>query len=90
MREAGRIVARAHQAMREAVKPGVTTAQLNQIAEDLIRKSNAIPTFMGYPPGSRYPFPATINASVNDELVHKVVYPEIPAGVLLTVTDAEV
>ncbi len=72
MREAGRIVARAHQAMRAAVKPGVTTAQLNQIAEDLIRKSNAIPTFLGYPPGSRYPFPATINASVNNELVHGI------------------
>src|SRR5258708_35552559 len=72
MREAGRIVARAHQAMRAAVKPGVTTAQLNQIAEDLIRKHNAIPTFLGYPPGSKYPFPATINASVNNELVHGI------------------
>src|ERR1041385_3456445 len=72
MREAGRIVARAHQAMREAVKPGVTTAQLNKIAEDVIRKHNAIPTFLGYPPGGKHPYPATINASVNNELVHGI------------------
>ena len=58
MREAGRIVARAHAAMREAVKPGVTTGRLNSIATECIRQHNAIPTFMGYPPGSKYPFPA--------------------------------
>ena len=72
MREAGRIVARAHQAMREAVKPGVTTAELNKIAEDVIRRHNAIPTFLGYPPGGKHPYPATINASVNNELVHGI------------------
>ncbi len=72
MREAGRIVARAHAAMREAVRPGITTGELNQIAEDVIRKHNAIPTFLGYPPGGKYPYPATINASVNDELVHGI------------------
>ncbi len=50
----------------------MTTAALNQIAENVIRKHNAIPTFLGYPPGSKYPFPATINASVNNELVHGI------------------
>ena len=72
MREAGRIVARTLAAMREAVKPGVTTAQLDRIARDVIARHNAIPTFVGYPPGSKYPFPAAINASVNDELVHGI------------------
>ena len=72
MREAGRIVARVHAAIREAIKPGVTTGALDKIAYDLIRKHNALPTFLGYPPGSKYPFPATINASVNDELVHGI------------------
>jgi len=77
MREAGRIVARAHAAMREAVKPGVTTAELDRIATDVLRKHNAIPTFLGYPPGSKYPFPAAINASVNDELVHGIPGPRV-------------
>ncbi|MEP7285935.1 MAG: type I methionyl aminopeptidase [Chloroflexota bacterium] len=72
MREAGRIVARALAAMREAVRPGITTAALDKIATDVIRKHDAIPTFLGYPPGSKYPFPATINASVNNELVHGI------------------
>jgi methionyl aminopeptidase len=72
MREAGRIVARAHAAMREAIKPGVTTGELDRIARDVVERHNAIPTFLGYPPGSKYPFPATINASVNNELVHGI------------------
>jgi methionyl aminopeptidase len=72
MREAGRIVARAHAEMRAAIKPGVTTAALDRIATDVIRKHNAIPTFLGYPPGSKHPYPATINASVNEQLVHGI------------------
>src|SRR5260221_14524686 len=77
MREAGRIVARAHAAMREAIKPGVTTGELDRIARDVIERHNAIPTFLGYPPGSKYPFPATINASVNNELVHGIPGPRV-------------
>jgi len=77
MREAGRIVSRALAAMREAVKPGVTTAQLDRIARDVLARHNAIPTFLGYPPGSKYPFPAAINASVNDELVHGIPGPRV-------------
>ncbi|MCC6802478.1 MAG: type I methionyl aminopeptidase [Anaerolineae bacterium] len=74
MREAGRIVARAHQAMREAVRPGVTTAELDRIAETVIRDHKAIPSFLDYPnnkPGAPA-YPATINASVNNELVHGI------------------
>ena len=72
MREAGRITALALQAVREAVRPGVTTLALNAIAEDVIRRHNAVPAFLGYPPGSRNPFPATITASINEELVHGI------------------
>jgi methionyl aminopeptidase len=74
MREAGRIVARAHQAMREAVRPGVTTAELDRIAEQVIRDHNAVPSFLDYPnnkPGAPA-YPATINASINSELVHGI------------------
>ena len=74
MREAGRIVARAHQAMREAVRPGVSTAELDRIAETVLRDHDAIPSFLNYPnnkPGAPA-YPATINASINDELVHGI------------------
>jgi methionyl aminopeptidase len=70
MREAGRIVARAHQAMREAVRPGITTAELDKIAETVIRDHGATPSFLGYPKHDAPNYPATINASVNNELVH--------------------
>ena len=70
MREAGRINALAHQAVREAAKPGVTTAELDAIAEEVIRSHGAIPAFKGYP--GPYPYPATITASINDELVHGI------------------
>ncbi len=72
MREAGRITAQALDAVRQAIRPGVNTKELNAIAEDVIRSHDAIPAFLGYPPGSRHPFPATITASVNEELVHGI------------------
>ncbi|MEV5026429.1 type I methionyl aminopeptidase [Paenibacillus sp. LPE1-1-1.1] len=65
MREAGRIVAETHRLMAEAVKPGITTRELDQIAEAYIKSQNAIPSFKGY-----NGFPSSICASVNDELVH--------------------
>lgn len=72
MREAGRIVAEVLDMMREKVRPGVTTLELDRLAETWIRKRGATPSFLGYPPGSRNPFPATICASVNEELVHGI------------------
>ena len=72
MRRAGRIVAEVLQLMRERVAPGVTTAELNELAESVIYGHNAIPSFKGYPPGSPHPFPASICASVNEELVHGI------------------
>lgn len=75
MREAGRIVARAHQAMREAVRPGVSTAELDKIAETVIRDHGAVPAFLNYPKPGAPNFPATITASINDELVHGIPSP---------------
>ena len=72
MREAGRIVARVHEAMAELVRPGVTTAELNTRAEEIIRQHDAFPTFLGYPHTGRNDFPASICASVNEELVHGI------------------
>ena len=48
MKEAGRIVAHAHRAVKEAIAPGVSTAQLDKIAEDVIRAAGATPSFKGY------------------------------------------
>ncbi len=72
MREAGRIVAIAHEEMRRAIKPGVTTKQLDTIALTVLRDHGAEPCFLGYAPGDHPPFPATITASVNNELVHGI------------------
>jgi methionyl aminopeptidase len=67
MREAGRIVARVHGAMREAVKPGITTWELDQIALEVMKKYNAVSSFLGY-----RGYPANICASINEELVHGI------------------
>jgi methionyl aminopeptidase len=72
MRQAGRIVAEVLECMRQTVAPGVTTAELDRLAEEIIRGHQAIPSFKGYPPGSANPFPASICASVNAELVHGI------------------
>lgn len=65
MREAGRIVADAHRLIAEAIRPGITTKALDEIAETFIRSQGAIPSFKGY-----NGFPASICASVNEQLVH--------------------
>ncbi len=70
MRQAGRINALALRAVREAIRPGVSTAELDAIAEEVIRRHGARPAFKGYP--GPYPFPATITVSINEELVHGI------------------
>ena len=74
LREAGRINALAHEAMAKAIRPGVTTRELDRIAERVIRSHGATAAFKGYPNGSfpGNPYPATINASINEELVHGI------------------
>jgi methionyl aminopeptidase len=67
MREAGRIVALTHKELQNAVHPGITTKELDQIADDFIRKQGALPSFKGY-----HGYPASICASVNEVLVHGI------------------
>jgi len=72
MREAGRLVALALEQMRQAVVPGVTTIELDALAEQFFRSRGGRPAFKGYRGPGKPPFPATICASVNDEVVHGV------------------
>jgi methionyl aminopeptidase len=69
MRKAGLVVGRTLELLRESVRPGVTTRELDAIAEDSIRSAGAVPSFKGY---SHPPFPGSICASVNDEVVHGI------------------
>jgi methionyl aminopeptidase len=74
MHHAGQIVAEALALIREQVRPGVTTLELDVLAEAEIRRRGAIPSFKGYPNNipNGNPFPACICASLNDELVHGI------------------
>ncbi|WP_129724348.1 type I methionyl aminopeptidase [Xylanivirga thermophila] len=67
MREAGKIVAGAHEAVRKAIAPGVTTKELDRVAEEYIVRHNATPAFKGY--GG---FPASICASINEQVIHGI------------------
>lgn len=67
MRKAGLLVGETLQLLREAVKPGITTLDLDTIAEENIRDHGGIPSFKGY-----HGFPGTICASVNEEIVHGI------------------
>jgi methionyl aminopeptidase len=67
MSEAGRIVAKTHRKLASYIQPGITTQELDNIAENFIRKCGAIPSFKGY--GG---FPGSICTSVNEELVHGI------------------
>lgn len=67
MRAAGAVVAAALAAVSELAKPGVSTAELDAVAEQVIRAAGAVPSFLGY-----HGFPASICASVNDRIVHGI------------------
>lgn len=71
--EAGRRLGAVLEALEQEVRPGVTTAELDAIAERLIRAGDDEPAFKGYTPeGARYPFPAALCISTNDEVVHGI------------------
>jgi methionyl aminopeptidase len=73
MRRAGRIVAGTIDRVLEAVRPNVSTAELDTVAEAYIRDQRAIPSFKGYGGnGGRAPFPASICTSINQEIVHGI------------------
>lgn len=67
MRIAGRIVGETLELLKEAIRPGITTSELDTIAEAHIRKSGAIPAFKGY-----NGFPASICSSINEQVVHGI------------------
>lgn len=67
MKDAGRIVGQAHREVEKSIAPGMTTQELDKIAEDFILAKNARPAFKGY-----NGFPATICASINEQVVHGI------------------
>lgn len=67
MREAGKIVYLTHQELKKWIQPGITTKEIDQIAEKFIRKMGAVPSFKGY-----HGFPGSICTSINDQLVHGI------------------
>ncbi|PKM49235.1 MAG: type I methionyl aminopeptidase [Firmicutes bacterium HGW-Firmicutes-7] len=67
MREAGKIVALTHQLIEQKIRAGMTTLELDQIAEEFIRSKNSEPSFKGY-----NGYPASICVSINSEVVHGI------------------
>lgn len=67
MKEAGRVAARVLEALQQEIKPGITTADLDKLAETLIRKAGGEPVFKGY-----HNYPASICTSINYEVVHGI------------------
>lgn len=72
MRRANRLVATVLDAVRQRVRPGVTTWELDQMAEDMTRSAGAKPAFKGYKGAGPYPFPGCLCTSVNEEVVHGI------------------
>ena len=72
MRQANQLVGRTLGELAKHIKPGITTLQLDKIADEFIRDNGAIPTFKGFPNPFGGPFPASICTSVNDVVVHGV------------------
>ena len=67
MRESGKILATVMKELERRVKPGITTKELDELAEELIFKSGGTPSFKGY-----QGFPANICVSINEEIVHGI------------------
>jgi methionyl aminopeptidase len=72
MREAGRRNAEVRAILREAIRPGISGYELDQLAKREIALRDSLPTFVGYAPGGRPPYPGAICFSVNDDLVHGI------------------
>lgn len=67
MREAGRVLAIAHKEMKKALKPGMSTKDIDRIGEEVIRSYGCIPNFKNY-----HGYPASVCVSINDEVVHGI------------------
>ena len=67
MRRAGKVVAEMHEKTRAAIRPGITTMDLNKVAAEVIERRGAVSNFLGY-----HGFPAVICTSPNDMIVHGI------------------
>lgn len=72
IQEGGKILGKILAHLETLVKPGVSTLEIDQVAEKMILEAGGIPAFKGYRGGSKTPFPGTICASVNEEVVHGI------------------
>ena len=74
MREAGKVVALTYEELEKRIKPGMSTWELDQIAEQTMRSLGAVPAEKGFDSGIRGvpPFPASICVSINDEVIHGI------------------
>ena len=72
LRQSNLLVGRALAEVAKLIKPGVTTLELDRVAEEFILDNGAIPTFKGFPNQYGQPFPGSICASVNDQVVHGI------------------
>ena len=72
MREAGRIVGEVHEMIRREARPGVTAGELDAKAEEIIRSRGAVPSFLGYQPHGRTPYPASLCTSIDNQIVHGI------------------
>ncbi len=70
MRAVGELIATVRETLRGMIEPGISSLDLNEVAEKMMRDAGAIPTFIGYKPRGMVPFPFAICASVNEQIVH--------------------
>ena len=89
MRRANQLVGKTLGELAKHIKPGVTTLQLDKIAEEFIRDNGAVPTFKNFPNPYGGPFPASICTSVNDAVVHGIPdHTELRDGDIICLTDS--
>ena len=72
LRQSNLLVGKTLAEVAKLIKPGVTTKELDKVAEEFIRDNGAIPTFKGFPNQNGDPFPSTLCTSVNDQVVHGI------------------
>ncbi|MDR1558936.1 MAG: type I methionyl aminopeptidase [Clostridiales bacterium] len=72
MRESNHIVANTHELLAKYIRAGITTKELDAIAEDYIRSRGAVPSFKGYKGSSTTGFPGSVCVSVNEEVIHGI------------------
>ena len=82
LRKSNLLVGKTLAEIAKVIKPGVTTKELDRVAEEFIRDNGAVPTFKGFPNQYGDPFPASICTSVNDQVVHGILLVQAPSYLL--------